>query len=495
MNGPARPVTLLIAAMGGEGGGVLMEWVVQAATRSGVAVQSTAIPGVAQRTGATTYYVELLAPAAGPAGRPVFSLYPSPGEVDVMLASELLEAGRALQNGYVSPDRTTLIASSHRVYAIAERTAMADGRFDAARVERAAAELARDLVLFDMDAAAREAGSVINAVMLGALAGTGRLPLPADALEAAVRAEGKAVEANLRGFRLGRERAGGGAAAVAAPAAAPPPGLPDDLARRLDAEFPEPARALLRHGAARLVDWEGPAYAGRYLDRLAPLAAADPDGTLVAEAGRWLARWMAYEDVVQVARAKTRPERFAAVRREVGAAPDQPVRIVEFLKPGIDEAASLLPPALARPLLAWAGRGDRRRRLHLGLAIPSSSLWGWALLRGTAGLRGVRRHGWRYRVEQQAIVDWLALVREAARLDAALGHEVAACARLVKGYSDTRDRGRQRFDGIMASLVRPTLAGEMDAGAAAAAIRRARTAATGDPEGKALAAELGRPAA
>jgi indolepyruvate ferredoxin oxidoreductase beta subunit len=56
MNGEqSRPITVLICALGGEGGGVLAEWLVETATHSGYVAQSTSIPGVAQRTGATTY--------------------------------------------------------------------------------------------------------------------------------------------------------------------------------------------------------------------------------------------------------------------------------------------------------------------------------------------------------------------------------------------------------------------------------------------------------
>ena len=55
-----RPVTVVIAAMGGEGGGVLTAWLVDAARKAGLPVQATSIPGVAQRTGATTYYVEIV---------------------------------------------------------------------------------------------------------------------------------------------------------------------------------------------------------------------------------------------------------------------------------------------------------------------------------------------------------------------------------------------------------------------------------------------------
>src|SRR3954465_2505205 len=149
---PDRPLCVLIAALGGEGGGVMADWLIEAATQCGFPAQATSIPGVAQRTGATTYYLEIFpAERTSLAGRePVFSLTPSPGNVDVMIASELIEAGRAMTNGYVSPERTTLIASTHRIYPPMEKMQMADGRFDSDKVSAAAKQLARKSVLFDM---------------------------------------------------------------------------------------------------------------------------------------------------------------------------------------------------------------------------------------------------------------------------------------------------------------------------------------------------------
>src|SRR6185295_4821240 len=135
MSLPERPITILIAALGGEGGGVMADWLIDAAAQCGFPAQSTSIPGVAQRTGATTYYLEIFpAKESELNGRsPVLSLTPSPGNVDVMVASELIEAGRAMQNGYVDPERTTLVASTHRIYATMEKMQMADGRFDSER--------------------------------------------------------------------------------------------------------------------------------------------------------------------------------------------------------------------------------------------------------------------------------------------------------------------------------------------------------------------------
>ena len=100
MNTNAQPVSILIAALGGEGGGVLTEWLVAAAARAGFAAQSTSIPGVAQRTGATTYYVEIYpVPLAELDGRvPVLGLLPVPGRIDLVVASELLEAVRVVHS-------------------------------------------------------------------------------------------------------------------------------------------------------------------------------------------------------------------------------------------------------------------------------------------------------------------------------------------------------------------------------------------------------------
>ncbi|MFA7392177.1 MAG: 2-oxoacid:acceptor oxidoreductase family protein, partial [Pigmentiphaga sp.] len=122
-----RPLKIAILAMGGEGGGVLADWIVQCAERQGYYAQSTSVPGVAQRTGATIYYVEVLA-VARDSRQPIFGLMPTPGDVDVVIASELMECGRAVQRGLVTPDRTLLIASRNRAYTLTEQATPGGGR-------------------------------------------------------------------------------------------------------------------------------------------------------------------------------------------------------------------------------------------------------------------------------------------------------------------------------------------------------------------------------
>src|SRR5437870_5607762 len=166
-----RPIAILIAALGGEGGGVLTDWIVSAAAQLDFPVQSTSIPGVAQRTGATTYYIEIVpVPAHEIGARPVLALAPGIGDVDIVLASELMEAGRTIAGGFVTPDRTLVIASTARSYLVVEKMAMGDGRYDSARLIKTVETHAQSRILLDMDALAKQSSAMINAVMLGAIA-------------------------------------------------------------------------------------------------------------------------------------------------------------------------------------------------------------------------------------------------------------------------------------------------------------------------------------
>ncbi len=476
MNLPERPITILIAALGGEGGGVMADWLMEAATASGLPAQATSIPGVAQRTGATTYYLEIF-----PASRkdlngrqPVLSLTPSPGNVDVMVASELVEAGRAMQNGYVSPERTTLIASTHRIYATVEKMQMADGRFDSDRILAAGRQLAKTAVLFDMRKLAQENGTVINAVLFGAIAGSGVLPLAREACEKAIRGGGRGAEASLRGFAAGFEIA---AKTRPAPAEAAPP--------RRATEFDD----VVRLGVERLMDYQGRTYAELFRERIKPFEKGEP--RLAAEVARHLTLWMAYEDIIRVADLKTRASRFERVRKEVGAKSGEPVVVIDYLKPGVEEFASLLPPSLGRSLISWAERRGKLDAYNVGMHIKTSGVFGWLLVRSLAWLKPWRPMSYRYGEEQALIERWLGLVAEAAKRDATLAFEIADCARLIKGYGETHRRGKANFLVLVDALVdNPPTA---DPREQAKAIRKAREAALADPEGKALGTALGKP--
>jgi indolepyruvate ferredoxin oxidoreductase beta subunit len=490
-----RPVSILIAALGGEGGGVLADWVTAAIQAAGFPVQGTSIPGVAQRTGATTYYIEFYpVPFAELGGRrPVFGLVPVPGRVDIMLASELIEAARAAQNGFVSPQRTTLIGSTHRVYATAEKIHMGDGRFDEARALKAAHEMAQRAILFDMQAASEQAGTVINSVLLGALAGSGALPIAAHYFENVMKASGRALAANERGYQLGFKAAAEGLLpAVAEDKPAP---AKCEHAVALD-EFPIETRFMIGSGYDRCLDFLDHAYAQDYLARVHEIAALDRKlggaahgWRLTLETARYLALRMTFEDIMRVADLKTRASRFAGIRAEARAQAHEPVHVTEFLKPGPEEFCALLPRRLGDRLLDYLRRSGREDRLNIGIHLKSHTVTGFLLLRLLARLRFLRRGSWRFAQEAALNERWVAAVRDAAALDYGFGVEVALCADLVKGYGSTYRRGVRNFDLVMRELVEPAIAQRRSS---ASEVAEARKAALADPEGDALDRTLAR---
>ncbi|TIX36115.1 MAG: hypothetical protein E5V40_25590, partial [Mesorhizobium sp.] len=189
-----RVIKLAVLAVGGQGGGVLADWITDVAERSGYIAQSTSVAGVAQRTGATIYYIEM----ARDTGRlPVFALSPSQGDVDILIAAELMEAGRAIIRGFVTPERTTLIASSHRIAAVSEK------------VHATAQAAARRFIAFDMEKIAAENGTMISASLLGALAGSDALPFARESYEQAICGGGRGVKASLAAFAAAYDRARG----------------------------------------------------------------------------------------------------------------------------------------------------------------------------------------------------------------------------------------------------------------------------------------------
>ncbi len=165
----AAPQTIHIAvmALGGQGGGVLIDWLVDLAEHAGWTAQATSVAGVAQRTGATIYYVEMVAPTPG--REPILALMPVPGEVDVVIAAELMEAGRAVERGFVTPQRTLVVASRHRAYAVPEKIAPGNALADSAAVQQIVAREARQLVIDDFQALAaaarqRDLGGAVRCV-------------------------------------------------------------------------------------------------------------------------------------------------------------------------------------------------------------------------------------------------------------------------------------------------------------------------------------------
>lgn len=462
-----KPLSVAILAMGGQGGGVLADWIVEVAEAAGWVAQSTSVPGVAQRTGATIYYIEAQPPRDGVA--PILSLMPMPGDVDVVLAAELMEAGRSVLRGLVVPDRTTLITSTHRAYAVVEKMAPGDGIADPAAVTAAASLAARRVIAFDMEALAQANGSMISAAMLGALAASEALPFPRAAYEKVIGGGSVGATASLRAFAAAFERTGrdpderppadAAKQVDVLPATAAHPKL-DALLARLRSELPQAAWPIAFAGLKRVVDFQSVRYGHRYLDHLGRLSGLDRERggdankfAFTREAAKYIANAMAYDDVIRVADIKIRSSRFERLRREVGAKADQIVYATEYLHPRGEEICGLLPGPIgrfieARPALA----GALDRMVNRGRRVAVGRIGGFLQLYLIASLRWTRAVSLRHQREAAHLDSWLATARATLPQNYHLAVEILRCRRLVKGYSDTHARGLSKFDRVMGAV-------------------------------------------
>ncbi|RVW02415.1 indolepyruvate oxidoreductase subunit beta family protein [Rhodococcus spongiicola] len=520
-----RPLTLAIVALGGEGGGVLADWIVSVAERADHYAQNTSVAGVAQRTGATVYYVEIFPPGPAPdqaaRSEPVLSVFPIPGEVDVLIASELMECGRAVQRGFVTSDRTTVITSTNRVYSIDEKMAPGDGRADSAELIAAAEAASKRLIAADFMEMAEQSRSVISASLFGALAASGVLPFTREQFEEPIRGFGKGVESSLRAFAAGYD------AAARPPARAaksqpvpltlgPRPVSPEErkaeeearrneiaatdpaalvgptlrpLAERV-LELPAAAGSTILHGLVRTGVYQNRAYAEQYLARVTRFADVDPDADgaarLTSEAARHLALWMCYQDTIHVALQKTRQARMERIRKEARAEDHQLVQVREYLHPQIDEITDTMPSGLgARMARATLFRRLVRRVTHKGMILNTSSVTGYTLLSTMARMRPLRPRSLRFVREQAAIERWIELALTAAATDPDLAREILECQRVLKGYGATYEHGNDSFEKLMSAA--DELIGSADA---AARLADLRAAALADEDGARLRAKL-----
>ncbi|MCI2808345.1 indolepyruvate oxidoreductase subunit beta family protein [Eoetvoesiella caeni] len=506
------PIKIAIMAMGGQGGGVLADWTVDLAEHAGWWAQTTSVPGVAQRTGATIYYVELMPGAAvEAAGRaPTLAMMPTPGDVDLAVAAELMEAGRAIQRGLVTPDRTTLISSSHRAYAVSEKAAPGNGIGDSNKVIEVGNEASKRFICSDLQALADQAGSVISASMFGAMAGSGALPFTREQFEETIRRSGKGVNPSLKAFDLGFQSAANAPVTASKidfskpvteiPETASHPkvrALLDDI----KTNFPAPAQPMLVAGLRRTLDFQDLRYAQEYMEHMRNIHKLDSQfgglaksWALTTAAARYVAVAMAYDDVIRVADLKTRGTRFDRVRDEVLAKPNQLVYTTEYMHPQVAEICGLMPAALGR----WMQDSKSISNFinifcRKGRFLQSGTLSGFLMLYVLGGVRRFRRGTLRHQVEAKSLQQYLQLIERTVRQDYDLAVEVVNCRRLVKGYSDTHERGNSKYQRLLRAAA--DLPGQANA---ATRLKLLRDAALADPEGTQLdkmLAQTAQPAA
>lgn len=493
-------IKIAILAVGGQGGGVLSNWIIELAEANGYRAQLTSVPGVAQRTGATIYYCEML-PDNG--REPVFALMPSAGDVDILIAAEIMEAGRAITRGLVREGHTIMIASGHRVLSVSEKIVPGDGRGEAGPVMAAIRAAAGELICFDMEEIARANKSHISASLFGALAGSGALPFTRKQYEKTIRNSGRNVEASLSAFGAAYERSTKGVEPCA-PAAQrqevqetmcrTPTGPRRAVAKwlklveRLEA-LPTEVQAFARPGLEKVVDYQDVAYGSEYLKELERSLSLDETNggkkrnfAFTHELAKYVANAMCYDDVIRVADLKTRATRSERIRDEVGDGPDAVISITEYFHPRAEEVCATLPRGLGAYIESSPRLyGAMERLFNRGRRIRTDRTSGFTVLYALGGLRRWRRKSLRHSRENEHRQRWLDAAYTQLGDDYDLAVEIIRCRRLIKGYSDTFARGMTKFGRVLGAV--DLLKGRKDA---AEWLRRLRDVALKDEKGEEL---------
>ncbi|MFZ5490971.1 MAG: indolepyruvate oxidoreductase subunit beta family protein [Pseudomonadota bacterium] len=504
-----RATRILIGTVGGQGGGVLSDWLVKGLLNAGWQAQSIGLLGLSQRAGSVIYYCE-----ARPFGDkpPILSAYAAPGDVDLLLAQEFLELGRLLQGGFAHQD-CTVIANTYRYYGTLEKTPAEGGIYPSGVIRKAAETLSSDSYLFHAQELVAQAGLSLlssNAILLGAVVASKVFDLPAEPFRRAIEEAEVNVGDNLKAFDLGYSMMRDGT-------------LPralfkesevldwQQLAEQREAALPSRRRAeyrqLLDQGRSaapalsrvfaeacyRLLDFQNGAYVREYLARVQEIQTAEKNqsgqdsSVVTAGYAQHLANWMSYEDASRVAQLKLRPERFTRLRKDHNVRGEDPFWVDDFLAPDPPQIYGMLPVGLGR----WVRERGRRWRedfdhIAMPMRVRSNRPWGYLTLSVVSAMRHLRRRSLRHHEELALLKRWHDAVLNWLARDATLGRLAADAGRVVKGYGRVRDKA---LDDLWAFIDQglPLLEQLTAAGGDAGAV--------GDEAIKLLASEAGKGAA
>jgi len=453
--------SILITALGGEGGGTLMNWILDCARNCNFYVQGTSVPGVAQRTGSTSYYVEICDRNYDKGKEPILSLYPKPGRVDVVIASEFLEAARIIERGYVNPERTTLITSSSRTFTNTEKIHMSDGRFDFEKIMDTCSKMSKKFIHLDLSKIAEDNSTIVSATMFGALSGANIFPWHSEVCESIFKNDDFGKN-SLAGF------------SYASKIARTYNNKEVKVKRKLDKEIknnknkiidnflkniPNNLREIILLGKKRCEEYQNISYSDLYLERLRIFLTSsnfedDREYYVVENVAKRLALWMTYEDIPRVAQLKIKPERFNKIKKEVKLEKEQLLIVQDIFKPGKNEIAAMLPRRIGK----WISR--RSKLLFFipfegrGMKINSLSVTGFLILKFLSFFRFIRKSSFRYQEEQKSIEEWLNVVNKSIKVSVGFAEGLADMPQILKGYGDTWERGKLKYDKINNVLIR-----------------------------------------
>ena len=494
MDKTAKLIRILIPAVGGQGGGVLTEWLVQAFQYEDYDVQGIGLPGLSQRGGSTTYYIEAHPSVNEPNKRVIFSQYPVPGDVDVILAQEFLELGLILEQGYGSSEKTTIVSSTHRIYSTLEKMPVGRGIYSDESLLRFANAFSKRFIGLDALELAKQNGMDelgINAILMGSLAASGAIPVGEGSFLKAIEGANVAIANNIKAFRIGwdytkklkhseeelKPKRHGWDAFVSERSEKLNGGNKEvykELLSEALRTYPIHLKEIFAEAIFRLIDYQNPRYAEKYLNDIGEIFEVDKEhegGFKVSENfSKYLALWMCYEDGIRVAELKIKPSRFKQIREEMRLSDDQVFRVIDYLKPDGYEIYGLLPYFMVNPIISLTKMKYfpkfliKKRPMTFGQKPVTTSLGGFIRLWLITKLKFTRPWSYRYRKEHELLKKYKSAVLYYTRLDYQLGCLVSKSGSVIKGYGNVRRRTIDTFERFLDNVIAPLARNESKMG-------------------------------
>jgi len=475
-------IKILIPAVGGQGGGVLTEWVVQAFFLEDFDAQGISLPGLSQRGGSTVYYLEAHPKPKSHNKSIIFAQFPVPGEVDIILAQEFLELGRALELGYGS-DKTTIVTSSHRIYSTLEKMPIGSGIYSDDNLRKLAAGFSNRFIELNALELSKKNGMdelAVNAILLGALCASGAVPLDKESFIRSIEMVGVAVSASLKAFEVGWEYANSDGGSNAEKASnwtkfiqERTEKLDGDLKEEyqsrikiIESEYPQKLREILAESVFRLIDYQDIKYADKFLNEVNSIRVIDSntkgsDYKLTELYAKNLALLMSYEDGIRVAELKINSDRFKRIREEMRLKDDQVFHVVDYLKPDAEEIYGLLPNVLVAPVLSFTRTSlfkkiwRRKKPLTMGQTPVTNSFSGYLRLWLLTKIKFLRPYSFRYKKEYKLINKYTEAIFKYASYDYKVACLVARSVQMVKGYGRVRRRTMDAFYRFLENIISP----------------------------------------
>ncbi len=446
-----RSLRVLIATVGGQGGGVLSDWLIHGLLNANWNAASIGLLGLSQRAGTVTYYCEA---SSDKEEKIVTSMFAMPGDVNLFIGQELLELGRLLSAGYASDD-CVIIGNLGRTYTTLEKMPSENGVYDSSIITNAAEKLSpKNNYLVDAPAyvtAHQLQHLTSNAFLLGLVVASPVIDLPTEPFIKAIRDSEVNVNGNIKAFELGYQMFKDEKIHLGVNQFEIKDNLlssklkasctnTDTLFEKIKSRCSKEVIDSIEFACQRLEDYQDKEYVQSYLGMIDELRNINLVRPATVEAfAKNSALWLSYEDIPRVGQLKTKPDRFAKVFKEHGIGPQHIVKITDYFVPDVEQLVGMLPQPIAKLIMKIGSRFTHDfEGKSFPLKIKSTSILGYWSLRLLSIGRYWRRSSLRHQYEMSKFNFWFDNLKRTQEESPAVAQIVAELARVIKGYGHVR---------------------------------------------------------